>query len=453
MVTTGRATRPFPSGFTILPAPANSTVERPDDGLGPRVADVARLLRQQAALAAFGSFALGENDLDKVLTEAARVCALSLEVPFCKVCRYRSEENDLLVEAGVGWRPGVIGGVVSRADASSPQGRAFTTGEAVICEDLRQDVSFLLPAFYAEHGIVSTLDVPIRKKEGKPWGVLEIDNPHRHVYGEHDINFVMGFANVLAETVETSKRNVAGQRSLERMKDMVADRDRLVAAQARLLSEKATLAQELQHRVRNSLQLVYTMLSKKISSSDEDGGRSALSAIARRIMSMALVYDHLLDSGLTRTIDFGPYLSSLCDSVKDMENPRHRHIKLTCHWQPLMLDLDTSSALGLITVELLANSLLHAFPKDVGSITVSLTANEAGDRGEIVFADDGVGFVEPAESKGPGVFLVRRLMRQIDGTAVVRSDHGTTWTISFPVAEPVAGTTIAAAKSAGASAA
>jgi hypothetical protein len=102
-------------------------------------AKVGKLLRQQAAIAGFGSFALRQNDLLKVLSEAARVCAEGLSVPFCKVCRYRAAENDLLIEAGYGWQAGVIGHVVSRADGSSPQGRAFITGKPSICNDLHKD--------------------------------------------------------------------------------------------------------------------------------------------------------------------------------------------------------------------------------------------------------------------------------------------------------------------------
>src|SRR5271157_703386 len=93
---------------------------------------VRRLRRQQAAIANFGGFALHEGELTKILNEAARVCAAGLGVRFAKVCRYRPEENDLLIEAGFGWRPGVIGNVVSRIDASTPQGRAFMTGEPAI---------------------------------------------------------------------------------------------------------------------------------------------------------------------------------------------------------------------------------------------------------------------------------------------------------------------------------
>jgi CheY-like chemotaxis protein len=177
MVSTGEASRPFPKGFYLLEGPSGSDAKANSGAV--ESAEIRRLRRQQAALAAFGTFALGESDLGKVLTEAARVCAEGLEVPFCKVCRYRPEENDLLVEAGVGWHQGVIGRVVSRADASSPQGRAFTTGDPVICGDLNADATFVLPSFYAEHGIISTVDVVINKKDGgQRYGVLEIDSPY-----------------------------------------------------------------------------------------------------------------------------------------------------------------------------------------------------------------------------------------------------------------------------------
>ena len=434
IISTGKAARPFPSGFHLLEPISAASVKEPErvGDAADHQAEIVRLLRQQAALAAFGSFALGENDLVKVLTEAARVCAECLAVPFCKVCRYRAEENDLLVEAGVGWHSGVVGGVVSRADRSSPQGRAFITGKPVIGEDLSKDNSFLLPSFYAEHGIVSTLDVVIKTKEGQPWGILEIDNPKRHVYDEHDIDFVTGFANILAEAVNTSKRNAVVQAALDQMKDMVADRDRLLTAQSRLLSEKGVLAQELQHRVRNNLQLVYGMLQRHANGDDTVAGKNGVDAIARRVLTLAKVYDHLLGTGLTRSLDFGRYLSSLCDAFKDMENSQHGGITLTCQGKSLMLDLDTATPLGLVVAELISNSYLHAFPGGTGKITVSLLGGDVGQDATINFVDDGVGFPPSSGSKRRGMGLVKRLMEQIDGSAEVHSDHGTAWTLRFP---------------------
>src|ERR1700737_5067243 len=88
-----------------------------------------KLLRQQAAIARFGGFALREPDLTKILTEAARACADGLGVPFSQVWQYRAETNDLFVVAGHGCGDEVVGHAVSCADMRSPQGRAFTAGE------------------------------------------------------------------------------------------------------------------------------------------------------------------------------------------------------------------------------------------------------------------------------------------------------------------------------------
>jgi CheY-like chemotaxis protein len=212
IISTGEASRPFPKGFELLNGSAKSRTATIPVNSDFRV--IRRLRRQQEVLAEFGSFALVEHNLSKVLTEAARACAEGLEVAFCKICRYRSEEDDLLIEAGVGWHDGIIKSATSRADENSPAGRAFVTEKPVVCGDVTKDSSFMLPSFYAEHGIVSTLDVIINR-EGQPYGVLEIDSPVQHDYDQNDINFVTGFANVVAEAVNGSKRNATLVTSIE----------------------------------------------------------------------------------------------------------------------------------------------------------------------------------------------------------------------------------------------
>jgi putative methionine-R-sulfoxide reductase with GAF domain len=167
-------------------------------------------------LAKFGRFAFHETNLLTILTEAARICAASLDVPFCKVCRYRPAENDLLIEAGCGWDLGVVGRVVSQADETSPQGRAYRTGEPVIIRDVRDANNLALPDFYPQHGIISTVDVLIAALDGTSYGVLEIDSPPLHQYDQHDIDFLTGFANVLAEAVLSAQKNKEMQVLLER---------------------------------------------------------------------------------------------------------------------------------------------------------------------------------------------------------------------------------------------
>ena len=76
--------------------------------LGADLADEnRRLRRQQSEVARFSAFAIVCPDLDRVLSEAARVCAECMRVPYCAIYRYRPEENDLLVVAGFGWDHGL----------------------------------------------------------------------------------------------------------------------------------------------------------------------------------------------------------------------------------------------------------------------------------------------------------------------------------------------------------
>ena len=387
---------------------------------------VRKLLRQQAAIAHFGSFALREGDVLKVLTEAARVCAECLGVPYSKVCRYREDENDLLIEAGHGWHAGVIGNVVSRADITSPQGRAFITGEPSICNDLRDDNDFKLPAFYTEHGIVSTIDVVIRGSDERPYGVLEIDNNRQHDYDQHDIDFLTGFANVLAEAVATSARTNILQSTIERMQILVGEKDRL-------LDQKKVLAEELQHRVRNNLQLVYGMLSKQLDDTPDKAGQRGIKAILRRVSTLAQVYDHLLGNEMTRTTDFGSYVKSLCLNLAEIQAAPVGGVTLTCDSDAIVLDLDVVTALGIVVTEVVTNSYDHAFPDGKkGSIVVSVR-HPTGDIATMTISDDGAGFLAKAESKRHGLGLVRRLVEQVRGSAIVASDHGTVWTIKIPV--------------------
>jgi two-component sensor histidine kinase len=288
---------------------------------------VEKLRRQQAALAKFGRFAFNETDLLTILTEAARICAASLDVPFCKVCRYRAAENDLLIEAGCGWDLGVIGRVVSQADETSPQGRAYRTGEPVIIRDIRDANNLVLPDFYPQHGIISTVDVIISALNGESYGVLEIDSPTLHQYDQHDIDFLTGFANVLAEAVASTQKTKVMQA---------------------LLARQELLASELQHRVRNNLQIVGGMLDTYALSASDEASRQGIASISRQVVTLTHIYDSLLGIGLTSTVDLSKYLQELCSSLPKLQDGRAGNVDLECHAESIMLSLDSATAVDTV---------------------------------------------------------------------------------------------------------
>jgi two-component sensor histidine kinase len=381
---------------------------------------VQKVQRQQTALAQFGAYAFREPELRSILTEAARLSAHGLDVPFCKVLKYRPEQNDLIVEAGVGWQVDVVGRSISEANESSPGGRAFVRKEPVITRDLRKKHDFNLPPIYADHRIVSSANVPIQGTGERLYGVLEVDSPKVERFDKQDIDFLKGFANVLAEAVATAER---------------------IAELESSIAQKDGLARELQHRVRNNLQIVYRMLDREARQTNDPDAKRGIEGVARRVIILGHVYEHLLGLGLTATIDFGDYLRSLCETLSDFYETQHSGVELSVKADDLRLDVDTATALGLIVNELVTNSYEHAFA-DQGAGKIEVVARHAkGDsKAFLTVSDSGPGFVEQADKGRNGLNLVRGLAKQAQGTVEVQSDGGTIWTVTLPVS------TLAAAK-------
>jgi GAF domain-containing protein len=146
-------------------------------------------LRQQALLAELGRRALSEMRLDALLEEAARLTALGMGTEFCKVMEYLPAENRLLVRAGVGWEPGVVGVATVGADLESPAGYALRTGKSVVSNNLTTEERFRTPELLRSHGIQRAVNV-ILVGEGKPFGVLEADSRGDGTFNEHDIDFL-----------------------------------------------------------------------------------------------------------------------------------------------------------------------------------------------------------------------------------------------------------------------
>ena len=127
------------------------------------------------------------------------------------------------------------------------------------------------------------------------------------------------------------------------------------------------------------------------------------------------------------------YFINLSDNILDSFNADGK-IKVECNMPELILDIDTAISIGLITNELLTNSLKYAFVgRDVGTIKISL--NDENTEGSLLLkiADDGVGKKENEAAKGTGfgTQLIQLLTRQLDGQLTYEIDNGTTVNLYF----------------------
>ena len=192
----------------------------------------------------------------------------------------------------------------------------------------------------------------------------------------------------------------------------------------KLLAERDILAEELKHRVRNNLQLVHAMLASHLKLAVGTEAQTSMQGIIRRVVTLAEVYEQLLGTGLGEEVDLGAYLTALCASLPRLQGQLRDGIRIECHAEPIRVDLDTVTAMGMVVAELVANSFDHAFPGGSGTVTVALRRPAQDGLAILTVSDDGTGFVEQPGSKRHGVGLVRRLVEQVRGTDELRSRHG-----------------------------
>src|SRR3954447_17429919 len=100
------------------------------------------LLAQQAALAEFGEFALRTDDLDPILNEACRLVGRALGTDLAKVMERRADGKTLLVRAGVGWEPALVGRLEVTTEEDTSTAHALATGEPAVSPDLSRERRF-----------------------------------------------------------------------------------------------------------------------------------------------------------------------------------------------------------------------------------------------------------------------------------------------------------------------
>jgi len=198
------------------------------------------------------------------------------------------------------------------------------------------------------------------------------------------------------------------------------------------IREKDTLLRELQHRVKNNLQMITALIRMETRNAAEPD-RKRFERLAGRVDALAILYKTLSADEQNDEVDLGVYLSQIASAV--MNSHAVEGIRLDMKVDTYPVSINVAMPIGLVVNELLTNALKHAFCGCDGG-TITLHSMVDGDGCRIVVADDGIGLPEgetwPKQGK-LGALIARSLTENANAEFNVNSsaNEGTKVSIAF----------------------
>ena len=311
----------------------------------------------------------------------------------------------------------------------------------------KQSIAYVNKAFEILTGL-GAADV-----EGKPWACLDAfqneDDPSqtlghaiadsedfigvfRPAPGAERLLIVQAYASVIEsdDGVENFRIaalvDVAGREraQLEQYESQIRDRDMMM--------------RELQHRVKNNLQLI-TALIRLEARSAKEGESVALARLASRIDALTVLYRTLSAENAETVIDLGQYMSDITISV--MEAHAAPGINYNVQADYCRLSINIAMPVGLLVNEMLTNALKYAFDGRSSGL-VKVICRLEGERITIAVSDDGVGIGEGASWPSPrklgalALQTLRENARNVDFKVVSLPGQGTLFTLAFDQTVP-----------------
>jgi len=206
-------------------------------------------------------------------------------------------------------------------------------------------------------------------------------------------------------------------------------RDELAA----LVQQKDVLMRELEHRVKNSLNIVSSLLSLESDRIAGDAERKILMDAQSRIKSIALIYELLSRSTMGASLNCKSYIDSLAHLLQATYAAERMDIVIELALDDFEIDVKRGVSLGLVVTELLTNAFKYAFPQRGGKVEIELAAQ--GDSIGLSLADDGIGAGEDFKATGSlGFQLIDMLVKQMRGAIAISPKPGFRVDIRIPLA-------------------
>jgi PAS domain S-box-containing protein len=210
--------------------------------------------RQQATVAALGVYALRCRDVQSLLEEAVKQVAITLEAELVLTAELQQGGRALLLRAGVGWQPGLVGHAVVQRVSGSLADFAFGTAAPVLIEDLASESRFIAPPLLRDHQVVSGITTPIELPDGAgSYGIFGAYNRTTRRFSADDVHFLLAVTSVVAgaigrqrtgELLQHAEQSVTDERiRAARAQEALRERDEFISVAAHELRTPLTALQ------------------------------------------------------------------------------------------------------------------------------------------------------------------------------------------------------------------
>ena len=208
------------------------------------------------------------------------------------------------------------------------------------------------------------------------------------------------------------------------------------SAETLALHNKDLLLKELQHRVKNNLQLITSLIRSEARSLQNNESSESFSRLAGRVNALAVLYDALSHDEADDQVDLGAYLGQIAAAV--MQAHAAEGIRLDTKIDTWPVSVNVAMPTGLVVNEVLTNSLKHAFNGRAGGV-IQLHSLIDDDGCHITVSDDGVGLPEGAVWPQPGrlsAIIVQSLKQNASAKVIVKSAPGKGVAVTISFARP-----------------
>ncbi|HVI32386.1 PAS domain-containing protein [Phenylobacterium sp.] len=176
------------------------------------------------------------------------------------------------------------------------------------------------------------------------------------------------------------------------------------------LEQKTSLLHEVDHRVKNNLQLISSLLLLQTRRTRDEGTRQALRSMLERVGAIATVHRRLFQGGDVQRFDVSDFLRDLANDLA--ASARRDDLELRLDLEPVAIPASQAAPLALVANELLSNALRHAYPEgQAGQITIRCQRRDGEFDLEVV--DSGVGLPPSGDRGGFGLTIVQLLSQQL----------------------------------------